>query len=138
MKNRGIINISDKEGGMENRIEQFEYEGKKFIYYDLSNFKNNRQFREFITYAKEVIQRYSRDNSLFSITNVEGVRYDSETKTITAEWMDFNRPYIRQGAVVGLDGIKRIMVNSILKMSGRSNMKFFHTRDEAVQWLAAL
>jgi hypothetical protein len=104
----------------------------------LSNFKNNVQFREFIAYAKEVIQQYSKDNSLVSITNVEGVRYDSETKTIVAEWMDFNRPYVRQGAVVGLDGIKRIMVNSILKISGRNNMKFFRTRDEAAQWLAAL
>jgi hypothetical protein len=123
---------------MENRIEQFEYEGKKFIYYDLSNFKNNVQFREFIEYAKEVIRQYPEDNLLFSITNIEGVVYDTETKTIIAEWMDFNRPYIRQGAVIGLDGIKRSMVNSILKMSGRSNMKFFRTRDEAMKWLAAL
>jgi hypothetical protein len=52
--------------------------------------------------------------------------------------MDFNRPYVRQGAVIGLDGIKRIMVNSVLKMSGRNNMKFFHTRDEALKWLAVL
>jgi hypothetical protein len=123
---------------MENRIEQFEYEGKKFIYYDMSNFKNNGQFRKFIAHAKEVIQRYPKDNSLFSITNIEGVVYDSETKTIVAEWMDFNRPHIREGAVIGLDGIKRIMVNSILKISGRNNMKFFRTRDDAVQWLAAL
>jgi hypothetical protein len=123
---------------MENRIEQFEYEGKKFIYYDVSHFKNNAQFWEFITYAKEIIQKYPKGNSLFSITNVEGVLYDSETKTIIAEWMDVNRPYVRQGAVIGLDGIKRIMVNSILKMSGRNNMKFFRARDEAVQWLAAL
>jgi hypothetical protein len=41
------------------------------------------------------------------------------------------------GAVIGLDGIKRIMVNSILKISGRNNMKFFRSRDEAAQWLAA-
>jgi hypothetical protein len=123
---------------MENRIEQFDFEGKKFIYYNISHFRNNNQFREFIAYAKEVIQRYPKDHSLFSITNVEGVMYDSETKAIIAEWMDLNRPYIRQGAVIGLDGIKRIMVNSILKMSGRSNMKFFRTRDEAMKWLAAL
>jgi hypothetical protein len=128
----------DKEINMETRIEQFEREGKKFIYYDLSYLKNNTQFREFIAYAKGVIQGYPKDNSLFSITNIEGVIYDSETKTIIAEWMDFNRPHIRQGAVVGLDGIKRIMVNSILKMSGRNNMRFFRTRDEAVKWLAAL
>jgi hypothetical protein len=123
---------------MENGIEQFEFEGKKFIYYDLSYFKNNGQFREFIGHAKEIIRPYPRDSSLFSITNIEGVIYDSETKTIIAEWMDFNRPYIRLGAVVGFDGIKRIMVNSILKICGRNNMKFFRTRDEAVKWLAAL
>jgi hypothetical protein len=123
---------------MENRIELFEFEGKKFIYYALSHFKNNGQFREFITYAKEVVQRHPKDNSLFSITNVEGVIFDSETKTICAEWMDFNRPYIRQGAVVGLDGIKRLMVNSILKICGRDNVKFFRALDEAAQQLAAL
>jgi hypothetical protein len=122
---------------MENRIEQFDFEGKRFVYYDLSHFRNNRQFREFIASAKEVIRQYPKDHALFSITNVEGVIYDTETKTIVAEWMDFNRPYIGQGAVIGLDGIKRIMVNSILKMSGRSNMKFFRARDEAVKWLAA-
>jgi hypothetical protein len=123
---------------MESRIEQFEVEGKRFIYYDVSYFRNNTQFRDFTEYAKTVIQGYPKDSSLFSITNIEGVVYDTETKTIVAEWMDFNRPYIRQGAVIGLDGIKRIMVNSILKISGRSNMKFFKTREEAITWLAAL
>ncbi|MDR2053119.1 MAG: hypothetical protein LBP80_06875 [Treponema sp.] len=123
---------------MQDRIEQFEYEGKKFIYYDLSNFKSNGQFREFIEHAKKDIQQYPGNGSLFSITNIEGVIYDTETKKIVAEWMDFNRPYIRHGAVIGLDGIKRIMVNSILKMSGRNNMKFFRARDEAAKWLASL
>jgi hypothetical protein len=123
---------------MENRIEQFDFAGKRFIYYDISHFRNNHQFREFVACAKEAIQRYPRDQSLFSITNVEGVMYDSETKIICAGWMDFNRPYIRQGAVIGLDGIKRIMVNAVMKICGRSNMKFFRARDEAVKWLAAL
>jgi hypothetical protein len=121
---------------MEDRIELFDFEGKKFIYYDVSHFKNNIQFKEFIEYAKTVIRQRPAEGSLFSITNVEGVIYDTETKIIVAEWMDFNRPYIKQGAVIGLDGIKRIMVNSILKISGRNNMKFFRSRDEAVQWLA--
>jgi hypothetical protein len=128
--------VGDKEITMEKRIELFEYEGKKFIYNDISHFKNNVQFKEFIAYAKTVIRQYP-EQSLFSITNVEGVIYDTETKNICAEWMDFNRPYIKMGAVIGLDGIKRIMVNSILKICGRKNMKFFRSRDEAAQWLAA-
>jgi hypothetical protein len=129
--------IFDKEITMENRIELFEFEGKKFIYYDISHFKNNTQFKEFIAYAETVLQQHPAGDSLFSITNVEGVIYDTETKLICAEWMDFNRPWIKHGAVIGLDGIKRIMVNSILKLCGRSNMKFFRSRDEAVKWLAA-
>jgi hypothetical protein len=127
----------DKETMMEKRIEQFEYEGKKFIYYDVSHFKNNAQFRDFIARAEIAIRRYPADGSLYSVTNIEGVLYDTETKIIAAGWTDFNRPYIRQGAVIGADSTKRIMVNAVLKMSGRSGMKFFRTRDEAVPWLAA-
>jgi hypothetical protein len=130
--------ILNKELIMEDRIELFDFEGRKFIYYDVSHFKNNTQFKEFIEYAKTVIRQYPAEGSLFSVTNIEGVIYDTETKNVVAEWMDFNRPYIKQGAVIGLDGIKRIMVNSILKMSRRSNMKFFRTRDEAVKWLTTL
>ncbi|MDR1249621.1 MAG: hypothetical protein LBK63_09995 [Treponema sp.] len=122
---------------MEKRIEQFDLGGKKFIYYDISHFKNNAQFKEFVAYAKMVIQKYPTEASLYSVTNIEGALCDTETKIVVVGWMDFNRPYIKQGAVIGMDGIKRIMVNSILKMSGRSNMKFFRTKDEAVQWLAA-
>jgi hypothetical protein len=67
---------------MENRIGQFEFEGEKFVYYDLSHLRNNTRFREFIASAKEAIRRYPGDNSLFSITNVEGVLYDSETRAL--------------------------------------------------------
>jgi hypothetical protein len=126
------------ESKVENRIEHFEVAGKKFVYYDLSNFRNNAQVREFIEHAKEAIQNYPGDNSLFSITNVEGIVFDTETKAIVAGWVDFNRPYVRQGAVLGLDGIRRIMANSALKMGGRNNMRFFRSREEAVKWLATL
>jgi hypothetical protein len=121
----------------EERIEVFEHKGKRFIYYDMSHFRNNIEFKAFIDFAKRSVQGFPQDASLFSITNIEGVVYDSETKNIVAEWMDFNKPFIKQGAVIGLDGIKKIMVNAILKMSGRSNMAFFHTKQEAVEWLSA-
>jgi hypothetical protein len=123
---------------MEKRIEQFELKGKKRVSYDLSHLKNNAEFKECIQYAKEAVRRYPQDNSLLSIFNVEGGLYDTETKNIIAEWMEFYRPYIRQGAVIGPDGIKRVMIKSILKKSGRTNMKFFRTRDDAVKWLAVL
>jgi hypothetical protein len=134
----GIHVTSDKESDMEKRIEQFEYGGKRFFYCDMSHFRDNTQFSAFIGCAKKVIERYPKDKSLFSITNGEGVMFDSETKVLVAEWMEFNRPYIRYGAVIGLDTIKWIMLKSILKLCGRNNIKSFRSKDEAVKWLAAL
>ncbi|MDR1107654.1 MAG: hypothetical protein LBL19_01335 [Spirochaetaceae bacterium] len=122
---------------MEDRIELFDFEGKQFIYFDVSYFKNNAQFKEFIEYAKKIIRQRPAEGSLFSVTNIEGILSDRETQALISEWMEFNRPYIKQGAGIGLGGIKRIMVNALLKMGGGNTMKFFRTRDEAVQWLAA-
>jgi hypothetical protein len=120
---------------MKDRIETFECGGKQFIYYDVSHFRSNAEFSWFIELAKNFISQFPQEAVFFSITNIEGVTYDSETKKIVAEWMDFNKPFVKYGAVIGLDGIKKIMVNSILKVSGRSNMKFFHVRQEAIDWL---
>jgi hypothetical protein len=119
---------------MEQRIEEFTQDGKNFISFDLSEFKTNDEFRKFIEIAKTYMPKYA-ENSLYTITNIRGVSYDTETKKVIAEWMDYNRPYVKYGAVMGFDGIKRIMVNSILKLSGRKNMTFTSDREKAIEWL---
>jgi hypothetical protein len=120
---------------MAERIGQCAYEGKKFLYYNGSHFKNSAPCREFIARARMVIGRYPAEGSLSSVAAIEGVLCDTETRIIAAGRMDFNRPYSRQGAVIGADRTKRIMVNAVLKMSGRGTMKFFRTRDGAAPWL---
>jgi len=119
---------------MKHRIEEFTHEGKNFIYLDLSEFKENSEYSEFVAVAKESIAKYA-ENSLFTITNVRDVKFDSETKRIIAEWMKSNKPYVKCGAVIGFDGIKRIVINAIFKMGGRKNMMFFPNREQAVEWL---
>lgn len=119
---------------MKHRIEEFTHDGKSFIYLDLSEFKENSEYKEFVEVAKESIAKYAA-NSLFTITNIRDVKFDTETKKIIAEWMKFNKPYVKYGAVIGFDGIKRIVVNAIFKMGGRKNMMFFPNRELAVEWL---
>jgi hypothetical protein len=104
----------------------------------MSYFRSNAQFRRFIAYVNEVIRRYPPGGAFFSITDVEGVMYDSETKTLVAEWLDRNRPYITYGGMIGMDSTKRLMMNSILKLCGLDNVKSLCTRDAAVEWLAGL
>jgi hypothetical protein len=119
---------------MEHRIEEFTQDGKNFIYLDLSGFQTNDEYKEFVETAKAHISKYAK-NSLYTITNIKDVNFDTETKRVIAEWMDFNRPYVKFGAVMGFDGIKRMIVNSIFKLSGRKNMAFVLTKEDAIKWL---
>jgi hypothetical protein len=81
--------------------------------------------------AKPIIERYGQ-NSVYTISNVEGVRFDSETKRIVADWVEHNKPYVIKGAVVGVDGIRKIFINTIFAMTGRKNMIFVATREKAI------
>jgi hypothetical protein len=49
--------------------------------------------------------------------------------------MEHNKPYMKVGAVTGVDGIKKIMVNMIFAMSKRTNMTFVSSKEQAIEWL---
>jgi len=116
------------------RIEEFEQDGKNFIYFDLSWFKTNDEFTRLIEESKPIVEKHA-ERSLYTITNIESVKFDTKTKKIVAEWMEHNKPYVRYGAVIGMDSIKKIMVNAIFALSGRKNMISSSTKEEAVAWL---
>ena len=115
-------------------IDEFSLEGKNFIYIDLSGIKTNDVFNERIKVIEPTISKYP-ENSLYTITNVESIRFDSESKEIVAQYMARNKPYVKYGAVIGLDGIKKIMINAIFALSGRKNMHFAFTKEKAIEWL---
>lgn len=116
------------------RIEEFNIDGKDFLHFDLSNLKENGEFSAVLESAKEVIAKY-KPNSVYTVTNISNIMYDSETKEEVAKWMSHNKPYVKYGAIYGMDGIKKIMVNAILKICGRSNMSFTNTKEQALEWL---
>lgn len=119
------------------RIEEFSRNGRDFIYFDLSGLQNNREIEAVIESAKEIITKYPH-NTLYTITNIANLTFDTSTKEIASVWMEFNRPYVVYGTVIGLDGVRKIMYNSVLKLSGRKNMKIFSTREQAEDWLISL
>ena len=116
------------------RIEEFVQDGKNFIYLDLSGFMTNDEFVKLIEESKPVIEKYA-ERQLYTITNIESVKFDTKTKKIVAEWMEHNKPYVKYGAVIGMDSIKKIMVNAIFALSGRKNMTSASTKEDAVAWL---
>ncbi|MCL1894751.1 MAG: hypothetical protein FWG02_11075 [Holophagaceae bacterium] len=116
------------------RIEEFTLEGKKFIYLDMSNFREVDEYNKLIEESIPLITKHS-EFSIYTVTNIEGVRFDSEVKKSIAMWMEHNKPYVKYGAVCGVDGVKKIMLNAIFTLSGRMNMHTVTSKQEAIDWL---
>ena len=114
--------------------EEFTLEGKSFVYIDLSKIDMKGDFAKLFEVIKSVIAKYPA-NSLYTITNVADVRFDSELKEILANFIANNAPYVKYGAIIGGDGIKKIIVKSIIKISGRTNFLFAFSKEQAIELL---
>jgi len=115
-------------------IEEFTEGGKNIVYIDFSNIVTENDFKEIIEQAKQAISKYA-EKSVCTITNMENVRFDSIIKDMFVKYVEFNKPYVKYGVAVGMDGIKKKMIENILKLGGRPNFHFCFTREEAVKWL---
>ena len=119
---------------MTKRIEEFTCEGKSFVYIDFSGLKANDAFQNLMELIKPVIAKYP-EKSLYTVTNIASGMFDSDVRKTAAEYLRHNEPYVKYGAIIGLDGIKKMICNAIIKVSGRTNMTFAFTREQAIDWL---
>jgi hypothetical protein len=115
-------------------VEEFSADGKNIIYIDFSNAVSEEDFNRVIEQARQVISKYA-EKSVCTITNMENVRFDSDIKDIFVKYVESNKPYVKYGAAIGMDGIKKKMIESILKLGDRPNFYFCFTKEEAVKWL---
>ena len=118
---------------MTERIEEFTIDGKNFMYVDVSHIKQNSGFIDVVERVKPLISKYP-EKSLYMILNIENIIFDTETKRIAVEGLAHNRPYVKYGTIIGVDGIKKIMFNVVLKITGR-DMSIFFSKEQAITWL---
>jgi len=116
------------------RIEEFTREGKNFIYIDLSDLSTNEEFLEMAKVIEPIVAKYP-PLSLYTITNIENVRFDTASKEFVARYMEHNKPYVKYGVVIGIDGIKKVMSNMVLALSGRNNLDFTFSKEQAIELL---
>jgi 3-deoxy-D-arabino-heptulosonate 7-phosphate (DAHP) synthase len=115
-------------------VEEFTADGKDIIYIDFSRTASEKDFNEAIEQAKRTISKHA-EKSVCTITNMENVRFDSNIKEVFVKYVESNKPYVKYGVAIGMDGIKKKMIEGILKLGGRPNFHFCFTKEEAVKWL---
>jgi len=116
------------------RIETFTRNGKSFIYIDFSNMTTDNEIKQLADEAGAFIRKQPLQ-SVYTITNVENLRFNPQTKDILTPYTEANKPHVIAGALIGIDGLKGIMAKGIFALSGRKDVKIVSTKEEAIKLL---
>jgi len=74
--------------------------------------------------------------SMLLLTNVTETPFNIKAVEEIKAYAKFNTPYVKASAVVGVTGIRKVVLDAIIKLTGRTIVSF-ETEEEALDWLAA-
>ena len=115
-------------------VEEFTQDGRDFLYINLADIKSNAELIERIELIKPQVARHP-EKSLYTITNIKNLEFNTESKEIGIQYLKHNKPHVENGVVIGMDGVKKIMAITVLKLSGRKDIHFSFSREQAVEWV---
>lgn len=117
---------------VEERVKFIEHKGEKILFIDMSNLLE-KEVLEVIDYAKRII-RSQPENSLLTLTDLTHTRYNVEVVSAMQEYTSGNKPFVKKAAVLGINPIKRIILNKIMEFSKR-DLIAFDSIEKAKDWL---
>ena len=118
----------------DNRVRFIRHGSAEILFIDWSN-ATPEEIVSAIAEAKRVLAGQP-PNSVLTLTHVTNARVDRRVTEMLKEYVAHNKPYVRAGAVVGLNDLKTIAFNFVNRATGRS-LRALNTIAEAQNWLAA-
>ena len=88
-----------------------------------------------IVEAKKVIASQPM-NSVLTLTDATNTDVTGDINRILKDFTAHNKPYVRAGAVLGVTGLKKVILNTIVTITGR-NLHAFDDSERAKDWLSA-
>lgn len=117
------------------RVRFIEHMGKQVLMADLSGLRDPDEMIAVMEAARPVIDGQP-PKSLLLLTNCIDTHYETKGADAIKQWSKANTPFVKASAVTGVVGIKRILFNAIVKLTGR-NIVAVDTVEQALDWLAA-
>jgi len=118
-----------------NYVSEFVREGKTFVYINLIGLKSNIEFYRALDEVKDFMIRY-QPKSVYTIVDIHDIMFDTVTRDIFVEMGMINKNYVIKGAIIGVDGIKKIMFKRIFQRVN-SPLEYQPNVEAAVEWLLA-
>ncbi len=119
---------------MEEKVKFIEHRGQRILVQDLTNSASVEENIGIFDRTREIILAQP-PKSVLLFTNVTNAHYSTEAVDHMKKFSLTVGPYIKASAATGVSGIKRIVFQSLLKLTGRE-IKLFETAGEAMDWLA--
>jgi hypothetical protein len=113
--------------------EWIERGGKRILYLNIAS-KNIEELEGKLKEFRAVIDEQPL-HSLLAITDTKNGHFDVDMIKIINSFVEDNTPFVQSSVVIGLDGLKRIMYEGMLRVTGRKNMTTKSTLDEAIDCL---
>jgi hypothetical protein len=115
------------------KVEFIIHNGVELLHLDFVN-GSSSELKAAIKEATGIIAA-KPENSVLTLTDVTGAELNAETKDAIKSFAAHNKPYVRAGAVVGVDGFKQVIFNFVVHFTKR-NLKAFDNKAEGMDWLS--
>lgn len=116
------------------RIQIVPHKGKQIVYLDFSGCKVV-DLLPIIDEAKRTIAKQPKESALV-LSNVTDTEISKDTSALMKDFTTHNKPYVKASAIIGVDGLKKIIYNAVQAVSGR-HISSFATLDQAKDWLVS-
>jgi hypothetical protein len=116
------------------QVQVILHKGVKIVSLDFSGCKAT-DLPPIVDEAKKVIASQPLGSALV-VTNVTDTEMNKDVSRLMKDLTTHNKPFVKASAVVGVDGLKKIVFNGVQTVSGR-RLSSFDTLEQAKAWLVS-
>jgi len=112
------------------------HKGKRIVFMDLAN----SDYGQCIAALKEAepLIRKEQPGSVLTILDVTKSPFNREVTGYLREFAEKNKPYVKMTAITGVDGMKKVVIDSVIMFTRRANIVTKDSNEAAKEYLASL
>lgn len=114
-------------------VKFIEHKGKKILFQNLKDSRDADTNISIFEEAKQIIVKMPA-NSVLLLTDVTNAHYDIKAAENLKTFSREVTPFVKASAALGVTGIKRILLQTLLKITGRQ-IQICSDIDEALEYL---
>ena len=115
------------------RVRFITHKGANILLLDASQCQAGDIF-SLMTRAKAIIASQAR-GTLLTLTDVTGAQVNDMIKQQVKSFTLHNKPYVKAAAIVGVEGINKVLLDAV-EISSKRQFQIFESLDQAKDWLA--